>query len=156
VVPAGYFLKGPGQVAQCPKGEYKEGTGPAGNCTKCAFGVTTTADASISQDNCTQVVAGYYAAAMTGKVITATKPCPQKYYCTGGTPTGVFTPATPNPDATNGTIFKCPKGTWTQDVASTALEQCSEFHTWRSQHCLQLSSFNKLRTLSSNLAAILV
>lgn len=53
VVPAGYYLKGPGQVAPCPKGEYKADLNPNGNCSKCAFGVTTSAEGSISVDNCT-------------------------------------------------------------------------------------------------------
>jgi hypothetical protein len=81
VVPPGSYLKSPGQVAPCPKGEYKEGTGPSGNCTKCAFGVTTTAEGSISVDNCTIVVAGYYAAAVTANgIVTRTSACPQLYY----------------------------------------------------------------------------
>ena len=37
LVPAGYYLKAPGQVAPCPQGEYKEGLGTAANCTKCEF-----------------------------------------------------------------------------------------------------------------------
>jgi hypothetical protein len=30
-VPAGSYLKSPGQAALCPKGEYKETLGPSGN-----------------------------------------------------------------------------------------------------------------------------
>jgi hypothetical protein len=52
VVPAGYFLKGPGQVAPCPKGEWKSGTATEGNCTRCAQGVTTEAMAAISEASC--------------------------------------------------------------------------------------------------------
>jgi hypothetical protein len=33
VVPAGYYLKTPGQVAPCPVGEWKAGVGASGNCT---------------------------------------------------------------------------------------------------------------------------
>ena len=53
VVPAGYYLKSPGQAAPCPKGEWKSGVGADGNCTKCAFGVTTESVASTSELNCT-------------------------------------------------------------------------------------------------------
>lgn len=81
-MPAGYYLKGPGQIAPCPKGEYKAGIGTNGNCTKCAFGVTTIAEASISVDNCTIVVAGYYAAAVSNGIVTSTLACPQ--VCTVG------------------------------------------------------------------------
>lgn len=52
VVPPGYFLKGPGQVAPCPAGEWKSGVGAAANCVKCAFGVTTASIASTSADAC--------------------------------------------------------------------------------------------------------
>jgi hypothetical protein len=194
VVPAGYYLKGPGQIAPCPKGEWKSGTGTNGNCTKCAFGVTTSAEASISIDNCTIVVQGYYAAAVSNGIVTSTLACPQvrtvgllgssvgenlsvpvwrqavlfcfcpvdvqmqhclvhpynsmlslrtnlccpcalvflllqSYFCPGGIPKRAFTPATPNPDAAGspGTIFACPQGTWTQDIAATNVEQCREF-----------------------------
>lgn len=54
MVPAGYYLKAPGQAAPCPKGEWKSGTGSNGNCTKCAYGVTTEFEASVSEDNCTR------------------------------------------------------------------------------------------------------
>jgi hypothetical protein len=80
-VPPGYYLKAPGQVAPCPKGEYKEGIGASGNCTKCAFGVTTSLEGSISVDNCTIVVPGYYAAAVTANgIVTRTSACPQSFY----------------------------------------------------------------------------
>lgn len=52
VVPAGYYLKAPGQVAPCPRGEWKSGVGPSGNCTKCAFGVTTKNEASTAESEC--------------------------------------------------------------------------------------------------------
>lgn len=77
VIPAGYYLKGPGQVAPCPKGEWKSGVGLSANCTKCAFGVTTLAEASTSIDNCTIVVPGYFAAAVSNGIVTSTLACPQ-------------------------------------------------------------------------------
>lgn len=53
VVPAGYYLKTPGQAAACPKGEYKAGIGAAGACDKCPVaGVTTEKEASESPDAC--------------------------------------------------------------------------------------------------------
>lgn len=52
IVPAGYYLKAPGQVAPCPQGEYKEGLGTAANCTKCAFGVTTPTEAAVHRNSC--------------------------------------------------------------------------------------------------------
>jgi len=52
VVPAGYYLKAPGQVAPCPQGEWKAGIGPSANCTKCEFGVTTPHEASTSESEC--------------------------------------------------------------------------------------------------------
>ena len=127
VVPAGYYLKAPGQIAPCPKGEYKSGVGTNGNCTKCAFGVTTTAEASISVDNCTIVVAGYYALRMSSGIVTATVACPQGYYCPGGDAVSAFDPSistVPNPS--DPTIKKCPDGMWTVDLASISLNQCSE------------------------------
>jgi hypothetical protein len=62
VVPAGYYLKAPGQVAACPQGEYKEGLATGANCTKCAFGVTTAGEGSTSRWNCTSESAAAAAA----------------------------------------------------------------------------------------------
>jgi hypothetical protein len=53
VVGPGYYLKGPGQVAPCPRGEWKAGIGSDGNCTRCALGVTTLDIAASSELNCT-------------------------------------------------------------------------------------------------------
>jgi len=52
VIPPGYYLKGPGQVAPCPQGEFKSGTGSDANCGKCAIGVTTLTAASTSVKFC--------------------------------------------------------------------------------------------------------
>lgn len=57
VVPAGFYLKAPGQVAPCPRGEYKPDQGINANCTKCADGVMTPAEGATSADNCTSTCA---------------------------------------------------------------------------------------------------
>jgi len=129
-VPAGYYLKAPGQVAPCPKGEYKELEGLNGNCTKCAFGVTTKFEGSISQQNCTDVVAGRYATAITAPIVTATQICPQKYYCPGGTPYAAITSATDFANINNTletTIYPCVSGLWTQELGSISSEQCCKW-----------------------------
>jgi hypothetical protein len=51
-VPPGFYLKSPGQVAPCPKGEWKSGTASSGNCIKCARGVTTLSEGSESEADC--------------------------------------------------------------------------------------------------------
>jgi hypothetical protein len=78
VVPPGYYLKGPGQVAPCPKGEFKSGYGAVASCSKCATGVSTKDEASIDVANCTEVLPTYFPAAMTGSTVTATQKCIQK------------------------------------------------------------------------------
>lgn len=70
------------------------------------------------------LVAGYYAAALNGDIITRTVICPQGYYCPGGDPAVAFNPATPVADET--TIKKCPSSMLTVDVGAIALEQCRE------------------------------
>jgi hypothetical protein len=63
-------------------GEWKADVGITGNCTKCAFGVTTLTEGSTHEANCTQVIPGRYATAITGGtggIVTATQICPQKY-----------------------------------------------------------------------------
>lgn len=81
VVPPGYFLKGPGQVAPCPQGEWKAGIGTDGNCTRCAMGVTTEGPAATSESNCTILAPGYYAKSMRDGIVTEVAICPQSYYC---------------------------------------------------------------------------
>lgn len=82
VVPAGWYLKAPGQVAPCPKGEWKATEGIFGNCTKCAFGVTTVREGSTNETECTLVVEGRFAKTIRAgdSVVTETEICPQKYY----------------------------------------------------------------------------
>jgi hypothetical protein len=53
VVPPGFYLKSPGQVAPCPQGEWKADVGASANCTKCATtGVITPQVASTSEAEC--------------------------------------------------------------------------------------------------------
>lgn len=127
VVPPGYYLKMPGVVAPCPMGEWKDGTGPAGNCTKCPFGVTTPTEGSTSAAACAVLLPGYYAAAMDGSgTVTAAAACPQKYYCPGAvTPGQAFDPSNPSGlSPSEPSIKQCPDGTWTQERAAIAPEQC--------------------------------
>jgi hypothetical protein len=77
VVPAGFYVKTPGQVAPCPRGEWKAGIGPAASCTKCMQGVTTPGEGSTSSSACVMVAAGYCASAMVDGVVTGTTACPQ-------------------------------------------------------------------------------
>jgi len=127
VVPAGYYLKAPGQIAPCPKGEWKSGIGSNGNCTKCAFGVTTAAEGSTTIDACTIVVAGYYPLTVQNGIVTGTVACPQGYYCPGGNATAAFNPAVSLTPAAGSTVFRCPDGLWTVDLASISLEQCCKY-----------------------------
>lgn len=85
LVPPGYFVRGPGQIAPCPKGEHKEGFSAVGTCTKCATGVTTLQVGSTSVDACTSLLPSFYAVEKTGDVVTKASKCPQNSYCTGGT-----------------------------------------------------------------------
>jgi hypothetical protein len=103
-------------------GEWKDGTGPAGNCTKCFLGVTTANEASASAAACAVLLPGYYAAAVaaTGE-IRSTSICPQKYWCGGGAAAAVFEPLNPVPDQS---IQACPFGTWTQERGAVSPEQC--------------------------------
>lgn len=127
VVPEGFYLKGPGQVAPCPKGEYKVGFTTVASCSKCAAGVTTASQASTSPDNCTVVLPSYYPASITAAgAVNLTQLCPQSFFCAGGAPTAAFNPAAPSVLAGT-TVAACADGTWTQGVGATQASQCSEF-----------------------------
>lgn len=68
---------------------------------------------------------GYYAAARTGVEITLARPCPQNYYCPGGTPLGVFNPNNPGSrNVADTTLQSCPDGRWTQQPGATAATDC--------------------------------
>lgn len=74
---------------------------------------------------CAVLRPGYYAAAMTGPVITAAVLCPQKYYCAGGAPLGPFDPANPaGRNVQDLTVRPCPNGQWTQAPGASSLSQC--------------------------------
>lgn len=70
---------------------------------------------------------GMYAAAMNGTAVTATKRCPQRYYCPGGVPQAVFDPANPAAlSAADPSIKACPDGTYTQGLQAASVEECCE------------------------------
>ena len=128
MIPPGFYMKAPGMIAPCPVGEWKDGTGPAGNCTKCAFGVTTAFEASKTAAECSLLLPGWYAAARQASgEVTATAACPQNFYCPGGAPTSVFTPSDPNAFPAEATIQRCPSGTWTQERGAVTVEQCCKY-----------------------------
>lgn len=52
VVPAGYYLKTPGQVAPCPTDEFKSGVSANGSCTACPKGATTPKEGATSEAEC--------------------------------------------------------------------------------------------------------
>ena len=127
IVPAGYYLKGPGQVAPCPKGEYKKDTGAAASCSKCAAGVTTLKEASTDETACNILLPTFYAFELTAGIVKSTKKCPQKYYCPGGTPAAAFDPTSSTPsDGDAATIIKCSSGLWTENIGASSANQCSE------------------------------
>jgi hypothetical protein len=125
VVPEGYYLKAPGQVAPCPKGEYKSGFTEAASCTKCAAGSTTRAVASIHKDNCTVLLRSYYAASMDGVAINSTRKCPQSFVCQGGEASAAFDPNNPT-ETTGTTVMQCPEGTYTENMGASSSNACSE------------------------------
>jgi hypothetical protein len=125
VVPEGFFISSPGQVAPCPRGEYKAGFGLVSSCSKCVEGVTTDREASASAAACTVVLPTYYPAEVTNGVVTAAHACPQKYVCPGGNVTAAFNTSTPDV-VTGTTMLKCPDGAWTQTTGASGLNQCSK------------------------------
>lgn len=125
-MPAGFYLKGPGQVAPCPKGEWKAGTGAGASCTKCAVGVSTKSEASTAETDCVVLLPTYYPKTLSGATINETAKCPQKFYCPGGDgPTDTFTPSAPNANANN-LVSACADGTWTEATGASAASQCSK------------------------------
>jgi hypothetical protein len=125
VVPEGYFLKAPGQVAPCPKGEYKSGFAEAPSCDKCAAGVTTQGVASSHKDNCTILLRSYYADSMDGTAVNSTRKCPQSFVCPGGPATAAFDPTAPTSTAGT-TVLQCPNGTYTENMGASSSSACSE------------------------------
>lgn len=78
VVPPGYYLKSPGQVAPCPQGEWKADIGASANCTKCAAGVTTPQVASTSEAECKCECDRACCAALPGRVACTPAPYPSR------------------------------------------------------------------------------
>lgn len=127
-MPEGYYLKGPGQVAPCPKGEFKAGFDALPSCTKCAAGVSTLNEASISEAACKVVLPTFYASSIVSGIVKETKKCPQKYYCPGGEPTAQFD-ATSLTGVDSVTIVLCASGTWTENIGASSADQCSEYQS---------------------------
>lgn len=136
VVPAGSYLKSPGQVALCPKGEYREsGTTDMTKCIPCAQGVTTTDINSTLATDCKVLEKGYYAETMgTGTQITLARLCPMGYVCAGGTPSGqagwVPTPGTVLPPTGTAGVAAaagaaiCANGRWTRGLGAVDATEC--------------------------------
>lgn len=124
-VPAGFYLRGPGEVAPCPMGEYQATNTTVGKCTKCSAGVTTAAEQSISKAACNQLLPSYYASGIdvTDNEITATKKCPQKYYCPGGPATAVFV-TSPLGSTTNTGANLCLNELWTEKFGAISPNEC--------------------------------
>jgi len=124
VVPEGYYLKGPGQVAPCPKGEYKAGFEALPSCTKCAAGVSTKTEASTSEAACTEVLPTFYPETITDNIVKSTQKCPQKYYCPGGSPKAIFDPVNAPTVTADTTVQQCADGTWTENIGASSADQC--------------------------------
>lgn len=127
VVPEGFYVKGPGQVAPCPFGEYKQGFAAAPSCTKCAKGVSTTNVGSTSEAACAVVMPSFYPASVQGGIVKSTLQCPQSYYCPGGQASAAFNPSAPN--VTGTTVVQCLNGLWTEALGAVSAVQCSECTT---------------------------
>lgn len=72
------------------------------------------------------VMPGFYPARMSSSgAVTQVLPCPQGYYCSGGTAWEVFNPWQPVPSANN-TVTACVDGSWTQALGATNINFCCE------------------------------
>lgn len=106
-------------------GEYQATNTTVGKCTKCSAGVTTAAEQSISKAACNQLLPSYYASGIdvTDNEITATKKCPQKYYCPGGPATAVFV-TSPLGSTTNTGANLCLNELWTEKFGAISPNEC--------------------------------
>jgi hypothetical protein len=121
--PAGWYVKSPGVVAPCPKGEYKSVQSLATSCTACGEGISTVNTASTAQTACVVLLPGYKAtldSPTSPTKITATTFCPQKSYCPG------YSAWPTNGDAKDGTK-PCPGNLWTKGLGAKAVSECREF-----------------------------
>jgi hypothetical protein len=107
-------------------GEYQETNSTVGKCTKCATGVTTAAEQSISRAACKVLLPSYYASAIDGAdgAITTTMKCPQKFYCSGGAATAEFDPTAEPLVFTNTAVAQCPNGLWTEKFGAVDANEC--------------------------------
>jgi hypothetical protein len=74
-VPLGYFLKGPGVAAPCPKGTYTNSTRSLAQCVACPLGTTTVKEGAPSSDACTGVWALVGQAVLTQQWRRPAKQC---------------------------------------------------------------------------------
>ncbi|WIA10380.1 hypothetical protein OEZ85_010572 [Tetradesmus obliquus] len=153
-VPAGYFMKSPGQIAPCDQGSYQDkyltvDQASVGSCKACPEGVTTKDKGSTLKADCKKLKPGYVAdTIVTDEGITEAVLCPQGWYCPGDV--GDDTDATAvNIDALSidgdgklqnavyvstisgatgpagsAKIIKCEKDLWTKTVGATKVDQC--------------------------------
>jgi len=84
---------------------------------------------------CAVLLPGYSPLNITEGEITATQPCPQKYYCPGGSPNAAFNPAV-SVETYGTTVVPCPNGTFTQAPGASADDQCSEWLNTNTGHDL--------------------
>lgn len=120
--PPGSFLKAPGVVALCPRGEYKSGFNLDVKCTVCPAGSTTAAEGSDASSDCNQVLPGYYATEITEAGIIATNKCPQDFYCPGGTVTSVWSEGDGTVAAAQ--VTACPNSKWTKTPGAESDREC--------------------------------
>lgn len=114
-MPPGYYVRAPGQIAPCPKGEFKLGFIAVGTCSKCAAGVSTPEVGSTTGDACTLLLPSFVSVTKNGAVITETKKCPQNSYCPGTT-------------STSGTEqTACATGLMTQGPGAQSASECSKY-----------------------------
>jgi hypothetical protein len=68
---------------------------------------------------------GFYATAMEQQTISATRVCPQRFFCPGGPATAAWDASNPNSEQSG--IKECPAGQWTKEPGATTVEQCCEW-----------------------------
>lgn len=116
LVPKGYFVRAPGQIAPCPRGEYKDTLTAVATCTPCGTGVTTVSEGSTANTDCKVLLPKYWAPSYSGTgsgPITGAQFCKQDFFCPGGTISAETKGATP-----------CDKGLWTQGIGAQSASEC--------------------------------